>query len=109
MYLLRSPFKNWLTVCLFLAVLISCDMDDQFSIEPDVNEEEITAEENQDISDSERFRIGNLVYEETFEGNNPLVDFIWRQLPGKHSFTVANSPILEGKRSGRFELKKNDR
>src|SRR5690606_12966619 len=59
--------------------------------------------------DSARLRIGNVIYEETFEGSNPFTKDIFRQLPESHSFKVATSPVLEGQKVGRFELRKGDR
>ncbi|ERM84322.1 hypothetical protein P872_14850 [Rhodonellum psychrophilum GCM71 = DSM 17998] len=50
----------------------------------------------------------HLLYEETFEGPDPF-DFVWKQFPENHSFQVSNSPVFQGKKSGKFELRHGDR
>jgi hypothetical protein len=50
----------------------------------------------------------NLVYEETFEGSNPLSTYVSRQFATSHAFTVASSPVFAGSKSGRFELRDSD-
>src|SRR5690606_31903588 len=58
--------------------------------------------------DSASYRLGNIIYEETFEGSKPFEQHIHRQMAGRHSFNVSDSPVLEGRKSGRFELRKGD-
>src|SRR5690606_2480719 len=106
MYLtkLRKLNRPWLFV--FIIALYACQMDEDLSLM--TNEMGEALEEEEGTLNAERFRIGNLVYEETFEGSNPLVDWVWRQLSSSHSFKVASSPVFSGKKSGRFELRDSD-
>lgn len=64
------------------------------------------------ISDSEtdpNLRVAaNLIYDEDFEGNNPL-SFTWKQLPASYSFGTATNPKFQGSKSGKFELRYGDK
>jgi hypothetical protein len=86
-------------------------MDSQLSALPNVSEKELVTEEEDsaNLEGSERFRTGNIIYEETFEGSNPLSQYVTRQLPEDYSFSVVTSPVLDGQKSGRFELRRYDR
>ncbi|MEX2594553.1 MAG: polysaccharide lyase [Anditalea sp.] len=50
----------------------------------------------------------NLIYEETFEGSDPFYAYVKKQLASEHAFTVSSSESLRGKKSGRFELRRDD-
>src|SRR5690606_18269600 len=111
MYFLKSPLKSWLSACLFLSIFCSCEMDNQLLPLKNVSGQELVIEDEdlQNQNDSARLRVGNIIYEETFEGSNPLSQYVFKQLPESHSFRVASSPALGGQKSGRFELRKGDR
>lgn len=108
MYFLKPLCRGWLPLALFIFVVSSCEIDSQLS--ELAAESEYNESNNADQSlDSARFRLGNVIYEESMEGSSPFSQFVSRQLPGSHSFQVATSPILEGQKSGRFELRKGDK
>src|SRR5690606_9018242 len=100
--------KGWLLASLFLIITCGCEMDRELSAVPEISETNVT-EDAEVLNDSSRLRMGNIIYEETFEGENPLTQFISRQLPGSHSFNVISTDALEGRKAGRFELRKGDR
>lgn len=102
----KTSVKGWLSI-LILSVVSACEMDSQLSSPPELPEQELAVEE--ELSDSVRYRLGNLIYEETMEGVNPFASlYVSRQLPGNHSFRTVTSLMLEGQKSGRFELRKGD-
>ena len=49
----------------------------------------------------------NLVYTEDFEGSN-IFSGLHEQFGTSHAFNVATSPVFEGSKSGRFELRDSD-
>jgi hypothetical protein len=49
-----------------------------------------------------------LIYQETFEGEAPLSTYVKKQFVAPHSFTVAGSPVFQGNKSGRLELRDSD-
>lgn len=109
MHFLKSPLNNWLFASLFLIAIGSCEMDSQLSSLESVSKGATEDEDLQNLNDSAQFRMGNIIYEETFEGSNPFTgQYITRHLAGSHSFNTATSPVLEGGKSGRFELRKGD-
>lgn len=50
----------------------------------------------------------NLIYKEDFEGSNPFGTYVSKQFGTPYAFTVASSPVFEGTKSGRFELRDTD-
>lgn len=108
MYLSKIPFKYQLLSAVFFLFLCSCEMDRELSMLADVSEVLEEDDDVQNVDDSASYRLGNIIYEETFEGSDVLGKYIHRQLAGSHSFKVASSPVLDGKKSGRFELRKGD-
>ena len=109
MYFVKTPLNSWLLACLFLIAFGSCEMDSQLSSLANTPEQGLTVDEDlQNSNDSASLRTGNIIYEETFEGPSPLSQHIHRQLAGNHSFNVVASPVLQGQKSGRFELRKGD-
>lgn len=103
MYLLKEPPKNCILFAFILFTLCSCEMDQQIAMLANASTVEL-----EEALDSANLRTGNIIHEETFEGSRPLTQFIHRQLAGGHSFTTTTSPVLEGQRAGRFELRKSD-
>ena len=110
MYFLQSPFRNWLFACFFLSILSSCELDGQLATLANVAEQDLMAEDDdlQNQGDSAHLRIGNIIYEENFEGGKAFIQHIHRQLAGGHSFNVSSTQVLDGQKSGRFELRKGD-
>ncbi|GAB3662532.1 hypothetical protein GCM10028791_37650 [Echinicola sediminis] len=49
----------------------------------------------------------NLLYEETFEGSAPL-SALHQQFAADYGFSVAEFPVYQGKKAGRFELRDTD-
>ena len=49
----------------------------------------------------------NIIYTEKFEGST-VFDGLHRQLGTSHAFNVATSPVFDGSKSGRFELRDSD-
>lgn len=111
MFNVKSPLNGWILSCLILIVFSSCEMDAQLSTLANVTDQGLSeGEDSLNQSDSAQFRTGNIIHEETLEGSNPFpTQLVSRQLPESHSFRVVTSPVLEGQRSARFELRKGDR
>lgn len=110
MHFLQSPFRNWLFACFFLSFFSSCELDSQLATLANVAEQDLISEDDdlQNHNDSAHLRIGNIIYEETFEGEKAFVQHIHRQLAGGHSFNTSTAHALDGQKSGRFELRKGD-
>ncbi|MDO9552898.1 polysaccharide lyase [Rhodonellum sp.] len=50
----------------------------------------------------------NLIYDENFEGSNPL-SFTWKQLAESYSFGTVTNPAFQGSKAGKFELRYGDK
>src|SRR5690606_32627559 len=98
MQFLQSPFRNWLFACFFLSIFSSCELDSQLATLASVAEQDLISEDDdlQDHNDSAHLRMGNIIYEETFEGGKTFAQFIHRQLAGSHSFNTSSSHALDG-------------
>src|SRR5690554_7671651 len=104
MHFLQSTIRNWLFACFFLSIFSSCELDSQLATLASVAEQDLVSEDDdlQDYNDSAHLRLGNIIYEETFEGGKSLIQHIHRQLAGSHSFNTSSAHALEGQKSGRF-------
>jgi hypothetical protein len=71
---------------------------------------ELEVNEDIGIEYGENMRIAgtNFLFEETFEGNKPLSTVINEQTSTNYGVTIANSPVFQGSKSGRFELRDSD-
>jgi hypothetical protein len=50
----------------------------------------------------------NLIYEENFEGSNPFGTYVSKHIATSYGFTTVSSPLFDGKKVGRFELRDTD-
>jgi hypothetical protein len=50
----------------------------------------------------------NIIYEENFEGSNPFGTYVSKQFGTSHAFATASSPLFDGSKVGRFELRDSD-
>lgn len=106
-------FKFPLLFSIFLLFSISCNIDQVAdSFEPKVEESKDTDSFNLEpyLDSFSNFRLGpwNIIYEETFEGENPFYAYVHKQFPKSHSFNTSTNPVHRGVKSGRFELRKAD-
>lgn len=92
--------------------IISCDMQEDIE-DPLAETEELsflaTSILDSDGETDPNLRVAaNLIYDETFEGSNPL-GFTWKQLPESYSFGTVTNPVFQGAKAGRFELRYGNR
>lgn len=109
MIILRQSYR-WLIATSMSLLCFSCQMDEDV-LSPNEN---LLGEDIDDLlllqayaSDGE---LGdwNIVYEETFESENPFYAYVTKQFSEDHSFKVSSSPSFKGDHVGRFELRKTD-
>ncbi|MBO9681177.1 MAG: polysaccharide lyase [Flavisolibacter sp.] len=50
----------------------------------------------------------NIIYEENFEGSNPFGTYVSKQFATSYGFTTVSTPLFDGKKVGRFELRDTD-
>ncbi len=109
----KSPFGRIMTL-LLLCILFSCEMEEMTPVFPEEQLQSVDEEngfELIEMFDSKmNMRLGpwNMIFEETFEGEEPFYAYADKQLAAEHSFTVSTNPSLRGEKSGRFELRKDD-
>lgn len=91
-------FRNILTPLVLGAVLVSCDKKELEEVSP-----------NQSLSSevTSLATSGNLLFNETFE-NSTVFSGVYKQFGTSYAFGVASSPVLNGSKSGRFELRDTD-
>ncbi|MEX2594097.1 MAG: polysaccharide lyase, partial [Anditalea sp.] len=101
MKIITKTKLSTLITLLFIGITItSCEMMDM--------EETAMVEDTTIVKATGIPTSSNIIYEETFEGIEPLYAYIKKQFASGHSFTVSSSKSLLGKKSGRFELKRED-
>ncbi|MDO6440366.1 heparin lyase I family protein [Cyclobacterium sp. 1_MG-2023] len=109
MIILRQSYR-WLIATSMSLLCFSCQMDEGV----EAPSEDLLGEDIEDLlllqayaSDGE---LGdwNIVYEETFEDENPFYAYVTKQFSEDHSFKVSSSPAFKGDHVGRFELRKTD-
>ena len=98
--------KNCAKMLLVPSVLVS-----MFSCQKQI-EEPITIQKNSQPVSLASFDAvlssQNSLYEETFEGNGPFFYEGEIQSGTSYGFSVSTSPVFQGKRAGRFELRDSD-
>ncbi|ERM81642.1 hypothetical protein P872_20010 [Rhodonellum psychrophilum GCM71 = DSM 17998] len=100
---------NQLIIILLSLGIFSCEMQEIDSPIAEANEMEFLATSISDSETDPNLRVAaNLIFEETFEGNNPL-SFTWKQLASSHSFGTPTNPKFQGAKSGKFELRYGDK
>jgi len=104
----KLPSKGGLMLSqvLLLSVLFSCSKNDL--------QEPLSTSGSPSAAISTSSEIGNvsalsanLLYHETFEGSTPFAG-LNTQFETSYAFTVATSPVFQGSKSGRFELRDTD-
>jgi|GEM_PF-1165995 len=109
---LKRPF-NWTVLAILTFFFISCNLDQvENSFEESIKRKEDSNTFNLEpyLESISNFRLGpwNIIFEETFEGEEPFYAYVHKQFPKSHSFNVSTNPVHRGVKSGRFELRKGD-
>ncbi|MEX0881933.1 MAG: polysaccharide lyase, partial [Cyclobacteriaceae bacterium] len=108
MIILRTPLR-WLFATSLTLLCFSCQMDEQL-MAPDENLSGLDDDGLKLLEVYSQAQLGNwnIIYEETFEEENPFYAYVTKQFSEDHSFKVSNSPSFKGNHVGRFELRKTD-
>src|SRR5690606_9571211 len=104
---LTFKFSNMLIAFLLIGA-ISCDMS---AIEDPILSQDLGENEESTLVDEAGAHLrtgGNLIYHETFEGNNPFGTAHGLELGAKHSVTYVTKPQDPNNKAARFELRDND-
>lgn len=103
----RKITNEWFILLICLGT-ISCDMQEKDRPVPNVYTMKFLATQIFDSASNPNIRVDtNLIYEENFEGSNPL-DFTWKQFSSSHSFGTSSNVKFQGDKSGKFELRYDD-
>lgn len=101
-----SNGKRMLAPLLLSAVLFSCSKESL--LEQSSSENELSLNGNTaDVLAATSSVSPNVIFRETFDGSS-VWSGVYKQLGTSYAFTVANSPVMEGSKSGRFELRDTD-
>ncbi|MFD2515172.1 heparin lyase I family protein [Pontibacter locisalis] len=95
---MNFKFRNLVMPLLIGAVAISCEKKELEELTPN----QLSTSETSNLTTS-----ANILFEETFEGST-LFSGLREQFGTSYAFSTANSPVYNGSKSGRFELRDTD-
>lgn len=102
-----SNGKRMLAPLLLSAVLFSCSKENLLETSQDSSEMLTLNANTGEIANSTTSVSPNVIFRETFEGST-VWSGLHKQFGTSHAFNVASSPVFEGSKSGRFELRDSD-